>query len=221
MANGHVEIWGRAALSVIPGWGGAVEILYSGYRDRAAQRGMEFLGPLAAQFQDPEALNVALAASDPLAAVFDRALRTALESGLADKRIALGKVVSSALEDAAVVDHASLLVDTLAQVEAPHVRAMVEVRKAVDEVKAAGEWPSRARGAEHEILSHVTNIGNQQPDTVIRTLKALGLIYAAESTDDWFVHDLTPYGYELLSYLVAEVPVTESAVSPSDDAFGP
>jgi hypothetical protein len=104
---------------------------------------------------------------------FGRALRAAIESGLADRRVALGRVGAAALEDEAIVDRSGLLVDTLAQVEAPHIKALVSVREAVQEVKDRGEWPSRAAGAEHEIFSRVTRVGNQFDDSVIRTLKNL------------------------------------------------
>ena len=105
--------------------------------------------------------------------------------------------------DEAVVDRADLLVNMLAQVEAPHIRALVEVREAVLSVQASGEWPVRAKGAEHEITSKVIQVGNRFDDAVIRTLKNLGLIFAGEATDEWFVHDLTEYGYELLDFLLA------------------
>lgn len=216
MANGHLEIWARAAASAIPHVGGPAEIVYSGYRDRAAGRGFEFLESVAERFQDPAELDVRLAASDPLDAIFGRALRAAIESGLADKRIALGRVVAAALEDEAVVDRSGMLVDTLAQVEAPHIKALVSVREAVQEVKDHDEWPIRAAGAEHEIISHVTQVGNQFDDTVIRVLKNLGLIYAADATDEWFVHDLTPYGYELLAFIVSPTGGTDEESSDSE-----
>lgn len=203
MTSGHLEIWARAALSAVPYVGGPAEIVYSGYRDRAASRGMEFLRQLSERFADPAELDARLAESAPLDAVFGRALRAAVESGLANKRVALGKVVAAALEDDALIDRSGLLVDTLAQIEAPHVRALVAVREAVQEVKDRGDWPARAVGAEHEIIPHVTRVGNQFDDTIIRTLKNLGLIFAGESTDEWFVHDLTGYGYELLAFLAA------------------
>lgn len=204
MADGHVEIWARAALSAVPYVGGPAEIVYSGYRERAQNRTADFLEPILAEFQDPTGLDVRLASSQPLDAIFGRALRAAVESGLADKRVALGRVVIGALGDEALVDRAGLLIDTLAQVEAPHIRAMVAVRAAVRELKDRNEWPTRAVGAEHEILAHVVRVGRQFDDNVVRTLRNLGLLFAGESTDQWFVHDLTTYGYELLDYLVAD-----------------
>ena len=55
-SSGHLEIWGRAAVSAIPYVGGPAEIVYSGYRDRAASRTIEFFEPIAEQFRDPAAL---------------------------------------------------------------------------------------------------------------------------------------------------------------------
>lgn len=201
--RGHLEIWARAAISAIPYAGGPAEILYSGYRDRAARRSLDFYAPIAEQIRNPEALDGRLAGSEQLDTVFGRALRAATESGLAEKRVALGRVVAAALEDEAVLDRASLLVDTLAQVEAPHIRALAEIREAVRVVKASGKWPARATGAEHEIISAVVQVGHRFDDAIIRTLKNLGLVFAGEMTDEWFVHDLTTYGYELLDFLPA------------------
>jgi hypothetical protein len=122
-------------------------------------------------------------------------------SGLQEKREALGRVVARALEDDAFVDDAELLIATLDSIEAPHVRAMTEIRHAVDQVKQAGEWPPRAVGAAHEIIADVVSAGHRFDDLVIRSLSTLGLIYAGDMTDQWLVHDLTPRGYELLGFL--------------------
>lgn len=202
MTKGHTEIWARAALSAVPYVGGPAEIVYSGYRNRAASRANAVLAMIADQFEEPSGLDIRLAASEPLDALFGRALRAAAESGLASKRTALGRVVVSALDDEALIDHAGLLVDVLAQIEAPHVRAMVQIRAAVDEVKRRGEWPVRAAGAEHEIITHVREVGDQIDGIVIRNLKNLGLLFAGETSDRWYVHDLTLFGYELLDFLV-------------------
>src|SRR5689334_5037624 len=121
MDRDQVEIWARAAISAIPYLGGPAEIVYSGYRDRSARRALHFFDVVLERFQDPEKLDARLAGSEPLDAVFGRALQAAVASGLADKRVALGRVVAAALDDDALIDRSGLLVDTLAEVEAPHV----------------------------------------------------------------------------------------------------
>lgn len=203
MDRGHLDIWARAAMSAVPYAGGPAEIVYSGYRNRATGRAMDLLGQLTEHFEDPAGLDARLASSEPLDALFGRALRAAVDSGLADKRVALGRVVVAALDDDALIDRSALLVDALAQVDAPHVAALVAIRHAVQLVQDRGEWPVRARGAGHEIISSVVNVGREFEDSVIRALKNLGLLFAGEATDEWFVHDLTPFGYELLGYLAA------------------
>lgn len=201
VAKEDLELWARAALTAVPWVGGPAEIVYSGYRDRATARVMDFFRELFDRYDDPTELDARLASSDRLDAAFGRAVRAAMESGLQEKREALGRVVARALEDDAFVDGAELLVATLASIEAPHVRAMTEIRHAVDQVKNAGAWPLRATGAEHEIVSDVVAVGQRFDDLVIRSLATLGLIYAGDMTDQWFVHDLTPRGYELLEFL--------------------
>lgn len=94
--------------------------------------------------------------------------------------------------------------------EEAHIRALVEVREAVLDVKASGGWPVRATGAEHEIIAEVTHAGERFDDSVIRTLKNFGLIFAGETTEKWFVHDLTPYGYELLEFLLEPSDASEN-----------
>lgn len=204
VAKEDLELWARAALTTVPWVGGPAEIIYSGYRDRATARVMDFFQELFERYDDPTELDARLASSDRLDAAFGRAVRAAVESGLQEKRQALGRVVAGALEDDAFVDGAELLIATLASIEAPHVRAMTEIRHAVDQVKDAGEWPRRAAGAEHEIVSDVVSVGHRFDDLVIRSLSTLGLIYAGDMTDSWYVHDLTPRGYQLLEFLEAD-----------------
>lgn len=204
MGKEDLELWARAAFTAVPWVGGPAEIVYSGYRDRATTRVMDFFQELFERFDNPAELDARLASSDRLDAAFGRAVRAATESGLEEKRKALGRVVAGALEDDALVDGAELMVATLASIEAPHVRAMTEVRQVVDQLKGAGVWPRRAVGAEHEIVSDVVSVGRKFDDSVVRNLSTLGLVYAADVTDEWFVHDLTPRGYELLELLEGE-----------------
>jgi len=69
------------------------------------------------------------------------------------------------------LDKATLLVDMLAQLEAPHVRTLVEIREAVRDAVAAGELPVRAQHAEYEIVPRIRQAGHRQDFTVVRTLR--------------------------------------------------
>lgn len=201
MTDSDLEIWSRAAVSMIPYVGGPMEVLYSGYRERRVARVLEFLEPIARLLEHPEELETRLSCSDPLEALFGRAIQIAADSGLAAKRAALGKVAAAALEDEAKLDRATLLVDTLQQIEAPHVRALIELRDAVQRAEEAGEMPVRAQHAEYEIVPRIKAAGDLQDFTVLRVLNNLGLIIANESIDTWYFHDVAAYGHELLAYL--------------------
>jgi hypothetical protein len=190
-------------VSAVPYVGGPAEIVYSGYRHHRTARLLDFLRPIADHMNDASGLDTRLAESDQLEAVFGRAVRVAQETGLADKRAALGRVIATAVLDDAAVDRAGLLVDTLDQVEAPHIHALVRVRNAAEDAAVAGELPDRAQHAERPIVQRIKQAGAELDEVVVRTTKNLGLLVADEGIDEWTVHGLTPYGHELLSFLDA------------------
>jgi hypothetical protein len=85
-------------------------------------------------------------------------------------------VVAAAVLDDARVDEASLFVDILAQIDAPHVRCLEAVRRAREEAHAAQELGPVARGAEQEISQRVLDAVASYPAPVLQRLISLGLL---------------------------------------------
>lgn len=195
------DILARTIITASPKLAGSALVFYEGFRDRGAARRRDAAAEIENAEPDLDLLHQRLAASEDLDAAVDRALRAAEVSGLAAKRRLLGRVVAAALKDVAKLDRALIILDALEQIEAPHVRSMVAVRDIVRVLDTAGEMPMRARGAGHEIVRRVVEVGDQQDPQVLQRLLNLDLIFAGGSSERWYVHELTPFGHELLADL--------------------
>lgn len=164
-------------------------------------RGQEVLAQLAAPV---ELVERRLSESEPLDAALVAAVTAAVSSSLRAKRRLLGRLINEAVLDDARVDNTALIVGVLAQIDAPHVRALEAIRRAESEAEAAGEVPPRAEGAEREINARIQTAGAQQPPPVLAALTSLGLL---EATTTWngnaIVVGLTEFGNELLDSLRA------------------
>ncbi|NEA33091.1 hypothetical protein [Streptomyces sp. SID13031] len=199
---GHVQIWGRALLGMVPVVGaGAVEI-WDGYRKRYEYRALQTLGVIGEKVT-PEQLQERLAESEDLDAVFGRAIQAAANSGLEAKRLLLGLVVADAVLDDAMIDDAILMTDVLSQIEAPHVRCLEDIWRVQQEVESSGERPQAARGAEREINQRILDVGRKYPSPLLQTLVNLSLLDARTSWDQGmdFVHGLTTFGEDFLREL--------------------
>jgi hypothetical protein len=193
----------RAALTASPRAAGSLLVVYDGLRDRYAGRAEQVVREAVAGLDDEE-VSRRLAHEDILDAAFAAAVEAGARSGLESKRRLLGRVVRRALEDSALVDQAVLLVGILAQIDAPHVTCLEQVRRAQDDALAAGEVAPRARWAEREIVPRVNEAGGQFPAAVLTALSALGLVDASGIDDgEVLVKAVTPFGVALLDDLRA------------------
>lgn len=151
---------------------------------------------------DEHQLDQKLAASPRLDALAANAVNAGAVSGLQDKRRLLGRVVARAVLDEAQIDEAELITLTLAQIDAPHVRCLEEIRRAEVAAEANGEVAPIARGAEQELNSRVMEAGKHFPAPVIVTLNSLGLLKGTSSWDGVaFVSGTTEFGRQLLADL--------------------
>jgi hypothetical protein len=102
----------------------------------------------------PDLIEQRLEESEGLDAALTAAVAAAVASGLSEKRRLLGMLINRAVLDDAQVDHTTLMVGILGQIDAPHVRALEAIRRAEVEVQEAGEVAPRAEGAEREMNEH-------------------------------------------------------------------
>lgn len=203
-ALAHLEIWTRALVSGAPVVGGPLEVLYSGYRNRASQRLLDFIAPIADVVRDPADLNNRLAESEAMDVTFGRAIEIAAKSADKRKRRLLGHALAQALADEAKIDEAMVITELLAQIDVPHIRALAGIEAAQSRAVEAGEREKIvAPRAERRISSIVTDEAARYPEPVITWLIALGLIEATAGgrVDTRYVYGLTETGEELLQEL--------------------
>lgn len=197
MANGEIEVTlGTGA--VLPG----VSVTF---RQRWSDRADDIVAPAATAAGGLEELDARLATSEELDALTSRAILVAAASGLASKRRLLGRVVGEAVLDDAAIDDATVLTAILERIDAPHVRALEEVRRAEAIVDASGERRQAHPAAEKELHMQVTEAANGYPSAVIRALISEGLL---SGTVSWgghaTVNGLTDTGELLLEWLSEE-----------------
>lgn len=197
------DIAARATIAVVPlsSLSAGLSVLYEGMRDRHQAR-VDQVSVAAIGQVDPQEVGRRLVERPELDAVLVAALQAGGVSALEAKRRLLGKVVNRAVLDDALVDHATLIVGVLSQIDAPHVRCLEAVRRAEQEAERAGEVESRAPGAERATVARIYEAGRSHPDPVLSVLASLGLLEAnGVGAGSFTVKGLTPFGLSLLSDL--------------------
>lgn len=116
----------RAALAAVPYVGGPLEVIVSDVRARQAARAETLVASIALAVGE-ETLALRLADDPRAEALFVNAVNAALRTGYEAKRQLLARVVANALQDGAILDDAELLVNTLEDLEAPHIAALVRL----------------------------------------------------------------------------------------------
>jgi hypothetical protein len=139
------DIFSRAVITASPKFAGSAMVLYEGFRDRRQARMRDVELAVRKAIPADEDLAQRLSESEELDTLLNRALAEAAQSAMASKRRLLGKIVANALLDDAQIDLSMLFATVLAQIETPHIRAMVQIRNAVRAADAAGERSPRAR----------------------------------------------------------------------------
>ncbi|WP_344845020.1 hypothetical protein [Kribbella ginsengisoli] len=211
---GHVEIWGRALVGMVPLVGGPAAEIWDGYRKRYEYRASQALGAIGEKVT-PEQLQERLVESEDLDVVFGRAIQAAANSGLEAKRRLLGLVIAEAVLDDAMIDSASLMTDVLSQIEAPHVRCLEDIWRVQQEVESSGERSQAARGAEREINQRILDVGRKYPSPLLQTLVNLSLLDARTSWDQGMdlIQGLTTFGEDFLRELHGATGATDSSPS--------
>lgn len=121
-----------ATIAAIPFVGGSLQVLYDDVRARYAAKAEQTMTAIASNVGEAH-LARRLAEDPQLEALFVNAVDAALRTGYEAKRRLLAKVVSAAVLDSARVDESQLIVDTLMQLDAPHIRALERMSREIAE----------------------------------------------------------------------------------------
>ena len=111
-----------------------------------------------------------LEASPELEALFFEAVQAGACTGVGDKRRLLGRVVSAAVLDDAELEPGQPLVQALRELDAPHLRGLEAVRRAID---ASGSSP----GHDRCVVTTVAEVVMSLPAPVRAALVAAGALW--------------------------------------------
>ncbi|MFA9430962.1 hypothetical protein [Egicoccus sp. AB-alg2] len=128
----HLETAVKAALSLVPGIGGALATIVGDELDRRRQSGRETAEFIIKGVADGDVLLQRLREHEQLSSIFAAAVEAGMRTTLREKRRAMAVAVSRAVLDEALVDEAQLIVAVLSDLDVPHLRALEEFRRRVD-----------------------------------------------------------------------------------------
>lgn len=122
----------RAGIALIPGVGGAVQVIYEDVLANIAHRQWQTIQDIAAEVGD-DRLGQSLKADPVRQALFVNGVEVATRTGMEAKRRLLAKVISAAMLDDDKVDGAQLRVEALRDLDVPQIRALEQLRRFSDQ----------------------------------------------------------------------------------------
>jgi hypothetical protein len=132
----------RAGLALIPGLGGALQVIYEDVRANIAYRQCQTIQEIADNVG--EATLAEQLDDDPVRqALFVNGVEVATRTGLENKRRLLAKVVSAAMLDDFKIDGAQLRVEALRDLDVPQIKALERLRRLSN--TPAGKTTSRSQ----------------------------------------------------------------------------
>lgn len=149
---------------------------------RFSERSAEAIAP-AIEVIGEDQLGELLHANEELDVLVVRAVTAAAESAYERKRALLGRIVTAASLDNAKIDESFLLIKTLEQIEAPHVRCLEEIYRTEQDPELAKELGPPASGAQKPLTSQVRAVVNRYPPPLIQALVSLGLLTGSVNWD--------------------------------------
>lgn len=120
------EILLRAAVSAIPGFGGPLEIILTGLRERQAANATELMSGVVEAIGQERLLS--RVHDDPFfAALFSRAVNASIRTGMSSKRQLLVAAVTQVALDDAKLDESQMIVDALDTLDVPQAIALARL----------------------------------------------------------------------------------------------
>lgn len=188
----------RAAVTVLPGG----ELLAT-LIDHEQQRQVRIARDLVDNVVELTGANDLLrrvSESEEVAAAFRQAVDVATRTGLEQKRVALARVIASAVLDDAQVDSATLIVLALRDLDAPHLRALERIKRAEDSVERR-DGVTRLNDA--DVTQAVREVSAAEPDAVNSALVRTGVAHIVGSS--WGGQPMpamiSDFGRDVLHYL--------------------
>jgi hypothetical protein len=128
-----IQTTARAGLALIPGIGGALQVIYEDVRVHMAARQWQTIQEIADNVGED---RLAARLKDPVhQALFANGVEVATRTGLEDKRRLLAKVVSAAILNDAALEGAQLRVEALRDLDVPQIRALERLQRLLNDHK--------------------------------------------------------------------------------------
>lgn len=181
-----IQTAARAGFALIPGIGGALQVIFEDVRahmryrmEQTIQEIADDVGEerLAARLKDPEHQ-----------ALFANGVEVATRTGLEDKRRLLAKVVSAAILDDTNLDEAQLRVEALRDLDAPQIRALERLQRLLNEHKEEND----------AYYAAVQQVWASEPHPIRAALIRTGVAFTFPENYGLGVDGITEFGQSLL-----------------------
>lgn len=223
------EIAAKAALSAVPHAGGSLNQIISGLQQRRTYVAEHALGAISEQVGWDAFLSI-VEGNPEIEAILWTALQAITMTGVESKRRVLQKVVANAMTSDDPIDMDQLKVMALAELDAPHLRALVRLAEA-DWLDRKSSSRRRDSSPENE-QTYVDMVAKREPIPVLAALIRTGVVYPGGAVDtgqgllrmpparELSVGGVTEFGEDLLDDLRAQDVTSDGEVpaEPSEQA---
>lgn len=206
------EIAAKAALSGVPYAGGSLNQIIAGLQQRRTYVAEHALGAISDHVGWDAFLSI-VEGNPEIEAILWTALQAITMTGVESKRKVLERVVANAMTSDEPIDMEQLKVMALAELDAPHLRALVRLAEA--------DWldrkaSSRRRDSPENGQTYVDMVAKQEPIPVLAALIRTGVVYPGGAVDagqgllrmpparELSIGGVTEFGEELLDDLRAQ-----------------
>jgi hypothetical protein len=199
------EIAAKAGLSAVPHWGGPLNQIISGLQQRRNHVAEHALGAISERVGWDAFLSV-VEGNPEVEAMLWTALQAITMTGMESKRKVLQNVVANAMTSDEPIDLEQVKVTVLAELDAPHIRALTRLSEA--------DWLDKkeANRRDHGESPHkyVEEVAKREPVPVLAALIRTGVVFPGgsvltadglaqvPSAGELAVSGVTDFGDELL-----------------------
>jgi hypothetical protein len=208
-----LEIAAKATLSTLD-WGGPLNQIITGLQQRRKYAAETALGAISERV-GWDVIQTIVEGNPEIEAMLWTALNAITMTGVDSKRKVLQNVVANAMVSDEPIDIEQLKVAVLAELDAPHIRALARLSEA--------QWldgkhpPPQRRDNKGNDLSALATVAKREPTPVLAALIRTGVVYPggmvmedglgfAPSAGELTVGGVTVFGEDLLEDLRAESP---------------
>ena len=174
-----LELTGKTGIAAIPYAGGALNQIINGLQQRRRYEAETALGAISERVGQDVFLTI-VAGNPEIEAMLWIALQAITMTGVESKRRVLQNVVANAMVSEEPIDIEQLKVTALAELDAPHIRALERLSQAQWFDAQHSPSPRGEDGKDHSALAYAAN---REPTPVLAALIRTGVVYPGGAVD--------------------------------------